>query len=453
MARYLTLLAAVLLAGGVSGCNRSLKVVYPRHLPAGAIIPCGDVYLSSPLEFIAAGKYLVVGEDFAPHAVDVDSGAAAPGPSGRVVAVSRSGLAVFDETYSVETERHRPPSRQMNLWDLSDRSPRLVRRWSAGPSDWWCALSPDGKHLAFLKNERVWLCNAADGASARQVTEEAASPLAFSPDGSILACLVAMSEGSRSGVALWNVAEGRLLHTLDPGAGYSQAGIWTIVFSADGRTLVVRHSYIPPPNPDLDPLGLTYEPRPVAETVVYNVDGGTELLRTSGGAALTGDRRFLIDYRDKPDPTGAGLAVYDLSTGREARRLRAGWRGALAPGTSLYAARVPSDSADSRICEIGLWDLATGAQVRRLPPVEDWWDCTALSPDGRLVVLSTVSRMRVADFATGHTVLEVYKPPRGETGVYVGRIAVFSPDGKHLVFSVGGQGFIVNLDAIRTAGG
>jgi WD40 repeat protein len=454
MARYVGVLAAVFLAGGVGACDRSLQVVHPRSLPAGAIVPCGEVYLSSPLEFIAGGKYLVVGDQSAPYAVDVETGAAAPGPSGRVVAVSRSGLVVFDETYSVETERRRPPSRQMGLWDLSARPPRLVRSWTAGPNDWRCAFSPDGKHLAFLKNERVWLCNAADGASARQVTEEAASPLAFSPDGNILACVATMTESRRSVVALWNVAEGRLLHTLDLGTGYNDAGIETVIFSADGQTLIVRHSYIlPPPPPDLDPLGLTYEPRPVAETVVYAVACGAELLRTSGNAAVTGDRRFLIDRLDKPDPTGAGLAVYDLSTGREARRLRAGWPGALPQGTYLYAGRVPSDSAEDRTCKIGLWDLATGAQVRSLPPVEDWWDCTALSPDGRLVVLSTVSRMRVADFATGRTVLEVYKPPRGETGIYIKRIAAFSPDGKRLVFSVGCQGFIANLDVIRAAGG
>jgi len=396
------------------------------------------------LEFIAGGKYLVVGDHSAPYAVDVDTGAPAPGPSGRIVAVSRNGLVVFDEPYT-EAERGPPPSRQMSLWDLSVRPPRLVRRWPAGPSDWRCALSPDGKQLAFLKNERVWLCNAADGSSARRLTEEAAAPLAFSPDGNILACVATMTESSRSVVALWNVAEGRLLHTLDPGAGYNRAGIWTIVFSADGRTLVVRHLFYPPGPQE-------HEIRIGAQTVVYAVDSGAELLRTSGGAALTGDRRFLIDYRDKPDPTGAGLAVYDLSNGQEAQRLRSGWRGAFAPRTSLYAARVPNTSSEDRTCEIGLWDLASGAQVRKLPPVEDWWECKALSPDGALVMLSTGSRMRVADFTTGRTILELYKPPRGEIVVYIGHGAVFSPDGKHLVFNVGSQGFIVNLDAIRAAG-
>jgi len=455
MARYLTLLATVLLAGGLPGCNQSWKVVYPRGLSAGAIVPCGRVSYSTPLELFAGGKYLVAGEDFAHYAVDLDTGTAAPGPSGRVVAVSPNGLVVFDETFSWAKGRCVPPSRQMNLWDLSDRPPRLVRSWSVGPRDWdWqCAFSSDGKQLAFMKYGEVWVCNAADGSSARRLTEEAASPLAFSPDGTILACLMRLAENRRSVVALWNVAEGRLLRTPNPIAGHNQAVLEAVVFSADGQTLVVRHSYIlPPPPPDLDPLGLTYEIVPKTETVVYAVDSGDELLRTSGNAAVTGDRRFLIDCCDKPDPTGAGLAVYDLSTAREARRLRAGWPGALAQGTSLYAARGANYSAEDRKSEIGLWDLATGAQVRSLPPVEDWWDCTALSPDGRLVVLSTVCRMRVADFTTGRTVLEVYKPPRGETGVYIGHRAVFSPDGKHLVFNVGSQGFIVNLDAIRAAG-
>jgi hypothetical protein len=89
MARYLTMIAAVLLAGGVGGCDRSMKVVYPRGLSAGAIVPCGEVYLSSPLEFIAVGKYLVVGDHSAPYAVDVETGAAAPGPSGRGALMSR----------------------------------------------------------------------------------------------------------------------------------------------------------------------------------------------------------------------------------------------------------------------------------------------------------------------------------------------------------------------------
>ncbi|HUU91110.1 MAG TPA: hypothetical protein VM238_07855 [Phycisphaerae bacterium] len=441
MARYLGMLAAVLLAGGVDGCDRSLRVVYPRNLPAGTIVPCGEVYLGTPLEFIAGGKYLVVGDRFAPYAVDVETGAPVPGPSGRVVAVSRSGLVVFDETYSMETELRRPPWRQMGLWDLSDRPPRLVRRWSASPNDWRCALSPDGKHLAFLKNERVWLCDAADGSSARQVMEEAGTPLAFSLDGSILACLVRMPEGRRSGIALWNLAEGRLRHTLDPSAGYDQAGLGTVVFSADGRTLVVRHRYYPPGPQE-------HEIRTVAETVVCDVAGGDELLRTSGGAAVTGDRRFLLH----PGEPGAGISVFDLSTGIEARRLESGWPGAFAPGTPLYAARVPSPSSSDRTNAIAQWNVATGARLKTLPPVEDWWECTALSPDRRLVVLSTVSRMRVADFATGRTILEVYKPPRGETGVSIGRIALFSPDAKHLAFNVGSQGFIAYLDAIRAAG-
>jgi len=447
MARYLTLLATVLLAGGLPGCNQSWKVVYPRGLSAGAIVPCGRVSYSTPLELFAGGKYLVAGEDFAHYAVDLDTGTAAPGPSGRVVAVSPNGLVVFDETFSWAKGRCVPPSRQMNLWDLSDRPPRLVRSWSVGPRDWdWqCAFSSDGKQLAFMKYGEVWVCNAADGSSARRLTEEAASPLAFSPDGSILACFMRLAESRRSVVALWNVAEGRLIHTLDPSAGRDQAGLEAVVFSANGQTLVVRHSCYPPP-PRWEEMG------PVPETVVYGVAGGDELLRTSGDAALTGDRRFLIDCCDKPDPTGAALVVYDLSTAQEARRLRAGWPGALAQGTSLYAARVPSASAEDRTCEIGLWDLVTGAQIRSLPPLEHQWDCTALSPDGALVVLSTVCRMRVADFTTGRTVLEVYKPPRGETGVYIGRIAVFSPDGKHLVFNVGSQGFVANLDAIRAAG-
>jgi len=89
MARYLTMLAAMLLAGSLSGCDRSLKVVHPPGLPAGAIIPCGRVSHGSPLKFIAGGKYLVAGENFAPYAVDVDRGAAAPGPSGRGALMSR----------------------------------------------------------------------------------------------------------------------------------------------------------------------------------------------------------------------------------------------------------------------------------------------------------------------------------------------------------------------------
>jgi len=447
MAKYLGMLAAVLLAGGASSCDPSLRVVHPRNLPAGAIVPCGEAYLGTPLEFIAGGKYLVVGDRFAPYGVDVETGVPARGPSGRIVAVSPTGLVVFDETYSVETERRRPPSRQMGLWDFSDRPPRLVRRWSAGPNDWRCIFSEDGKHLAFQKAEQVWLCDAADGSSTRQVMESWSSPLAFSPDGNILACLITLPESQRSGIALRNLAEERLLHTLDPGAGREQAGLGPVVFSADGAALVVRHSYFPP-GPQWHAI------RTVPETVVYDVTGGTELLRISGDAKVTGERRFLIDALEEPDPAGAGLVVYDLSTGREARRLRAGWPGALARDTSLYAARRgAAASTEDRMSEIGLWDLATGTQVRSLPAVKDWWECTALSPTGRLVVLSTVCRMRVADCITGRVVLEVYKPPRGETGVYIGSLAAFSPDGKHLAFNVNSQAFVANLEAIRPAGG
>jgi hypothetical protein len=61
--------------------------------------------------------------------------------------------------------------------------------------------------------------------------------------------------------------------------------------------------------------------------------------------------------------------------------------------------------------------------------------------------------MKVVDIDTGRTVFELYKPPHGETGTYIGRrgLVVFSPDGKHLVYHIGGEGYIADLDVILKA--
>jgi WD40 repeat protein len=439
LSKPFTLIVAVFVAAGLAGCTESWKVVHPKGLPAGTIVPCGRI--SYPLEFVG-DNYFIVDAPVETSVLDVDTGAPVPGPGGQLLAISRDGKAAFFKALPPPKDRPGPQTYETSLWDFSERPPCLVRSWSSGPDDWALAFSPDGKRLALKKDPGVWLCDTDTGSSAVQLTDQSAQPIAFSPDGKILACYMPKPQvGTVVGLwSLWDVDRKVLLRTLDPGFGRNLSYRGTAQFSTDGQTLVV-HQWFYPPGPQM------HEIRVDAEVVVYEVSSGKELLR----AGVADTRRF-IQYADEAGDAGHGLAVYDLASGK-ARRLQSGWPAAVAAGTSLYAAFVPLTSSSGRTRTFALWDLDTGAQLKTLAPGEDWWDCTALSPDGHLFVLSAVSRMKVVDIDTGRTVFELYKPPHGETGTYIGRrgLVVFSPDGKHLVYHIGGEGYIADLDVILKA--
>lgn len=122
---------------------------------------------------------------------------------------------------------------------------------NAYPSPWGIHFTPDGRSLLvdhWLEPGHKRVCqytflDAASGAEIRSVTAHrtGVASLALSPDGTRVA------SGDMSGeLRIWDAQSGEGLQRIDPPQGKTNGGT-VFQFSADGRTLFVRHVYRVPP--------------------------------------------------------------------------------------------------------------------------------------------------------------------------------------------------------------
>ncbi|HLA85789.1 MAG TPA: hypothetical protein VJL29_13445 [Thermoguttaceae bacterium] len=120
-----------------------------------------------------------------------------------------------------------------------ERKPNELRQWdvATGKLRWservagagWVAGTADGKALATAIGREVQLRDAATGQVTRRwTTDEHLSPLAFSPDGHLLA-----ASDCNGTVTLWNVATGERRQTITD----HRAGVSSAVVAPDGATL------------------------------------------------------------------------------------------------------------------------------------------------------------------------------------------------------------------------
>jgi RNA polymerase sigma factor (sigma-70 family) len=394
---------ALMVAGGLVtaavGLNARSTPTAPAGPPAPAAAeapparPAGRDLLNDPLP---AGAVARLGTLRFRHAANING-----------VAFSRDGKALA--TSSLDNT--------LRVWDTA--TGKELRRFGDMNAEkfvaqlFCVAFSPDGKTVAAAGNGgRIFLYDRLTGAELHQLAgfDQPIQALALSPDGKLLA-----SAGWDHHIRLWDVAGGTELRRLEGHTEHVQA----VAFSPDGKRLASgsadRSVRLWDPATGQEVRRLDGLKKPVV-CVAFAPDGR----RVAGGAE------------------GAAL-LWDVATGKEVRRFRDGpgdeWvRGlafspdgrALAAGCGVYGA--DWDHIHGRAL---LWDVETGAVLRRFTRGHGVFEAVAFAPEGKAVaaVGGHDSTVHLWEPATGKEL----DPAAGHRGP-VTRVA-FTADGRALLTS------------------
>jgi WD40 repeat protein len=254
-------------------------------------------------------------------------------------------------------------------------------------------ISPDGRFVAVLNEitnaARIYIQELANGWTVTEFSSKPLAsepPLAFSPDGTILA--VAAADKS---VHLWDVLAGRELRAL-PGGAWAAS---RLAFSPDGHTLAVASAYSARGTITLWNVA-TGSPRLKLES---NVDRAREFLFFQDPAASAPSLMVGTEH--------GTIQVWDTNTGRPTRTFHeaSAAKFQLSPGPDGSALIATSQDKTNTT---DFLDATTGATLRTLPfsGFTNWhW---TLNSRAGLVAYSTqveVSKddylIRVIDFSTG----------------------------------------------------
>jgi len=282
------------------------------------------------------------------------------------------------------------------------------------------AFSPDGKLLATgtYRSSAIKLWETATGRKLRELTTGSGSStmfagvVAFSRDNQFVA-----AAGADNSVRVWEIASGREMQTLSGTQGTMMAsvGVFFVAFTPDNRLVTVSD-------------GIR----------VWDIKTGTELSKiestselmagfsgTDAGLTLTPDgTQIIVTTFDSQ------VRFVDISTGREARRLKIS-------DDNLSSLQL-GFSADGHLLAAGIDDKhfrffdVTAKSGKELATTTKEFAQIKFSPDGRLLALSENYTVRIWEVATLRELATLKIPNSGAFGEQGDAFAAFSYDGKKI---------------------
>jgi WD40 repeat protein len=295
-------------------------------------------------------------------------------------------------------------------------------------------FSPDGKRLAAGKGSRIELWDANTGKKAHDFPNHKGHvmDLAYSPDGRQLA-----TAGWDSTIRLWDTRTGRFIRSF----GSHRRSIQSLAFLPDGRRLAANGE---------------------SSVVIWNIAEGS-VIREIGGPnssirsiAVSPDGKTLLAAGSE-ELTAKNECRYirewNVDSGEERRHYGECAANIFSIAISPDGKRVAAASDDDIV---RLWDRETGKLVRAEiePPRPDrrsWRYALDFSPDGGLLaaVCSKGSAIDLVDVPLGRYCGEIIPYRRPRNSRYQSATicsSVFSPDGKTILCSGGGEEAILLLE-------
>jgi WD40 repeat protein len=382
-------------------------------LPPGALARLGTERLQHAssyvqgLAFSRDGKLIITGGKDGVRLWDAATGKEVRqlGSWVQVMAVSPDGAFVAAVCKDGPAPPRRPGGKQetIHVWETATGKALPSPPTSSlhvGP----LAFSPDGKLLAFGElGGIIHLWEFATGKEVRQLKGQPKDPgsslFAFSPDGQwLLSCV------PRETLILWKVATGDVARRTA-----MKTEVVTLAFSPNGDTIASAGEG-----------GLISLWQTATGELVRQFEGHRDVVRS---VAFSADGRTLVSGGN--DKT---VRLWDVAGGRELRQLTGHWAQVSAVAFSPDGKTVASGGWDQRV---RLWEVATGKELHRAEGPSGLVWAVAFSPDNKTLASAENDGIWLWEVATRKLLRRLDGPP-GSTAL------AFSPDGK-LLASLGGD--------------